>query len=258
MLAARVIRKKKFALVNFNDAAVVFLHDSNAIDWDELCRQALRFGLKPELAVLLAKGEQLVDGSVIPTFVSNRLQLGPWRSSLAWLSHGVAGPFSELGSTRTPTDRRRPTIRMWVTAIRLWQNRSQEGERLRDVLWSNLGRRIFRWQLKRVRSGRMPIWMGQIGRLLRPRCGAFCEVSPHLDDRASLQIGQLCKGLFTGGPMLQLTFSPRTGFGSGAVATVSPRSPSLWKSTSSRRMGCEMATRHASSSSQADSSGFPR
>lgn len=180
MLAARVIRKKKFALVNFNDAAVVLFHDSDAIDWEELCQQAFRFRLEPALAVLLAKGEQLVGGSVVPTFVRNQLQGGPWRSSLAWLSHRVADPFSELASKRTPARRRRLITRMWVTAFRLRQHRSQEGERLRGVLLSNFGRRIFHWQLKRIRSGRMATWMSQIGRLLRPRCGAFCEVCPHL------------------------------------------------------------------------------
>ncbi len=177
MLAARVVRKSKFALVNFNDAAVVLRHDGSSIDWVQLCEHATRFRLEPVLSVLLARGQVLAGEPVVPLQVWDQLQGGGWRRSLSRLSGRIANPVLELGSSRGPADNPHLASRLWVGAVRLRQHRSEHFERVGDVLAARIGRNVYRRQLRQVRAGS---GHPRLGRNLRPRCGAFCEISPHL------------------------------------------------------------------------------
>jgi len=177
MLAARAERKARFALVNFNDAAVILDTDGARLDWDMVAVTAEASRLKATLAVVLGRAQRVLGRSVVPAEV--------W----SWLTRGTGLPRAvteRVASTGVAPGVLRTwsvdnfTVRAWRAMVLFRQRGRPEGQSLSSNALIRAQRRILDRQVKAIRSGRPPSWRDRPLTTLRTRSGAMCEVAPHL------------------------------------------------------------------------------
>ena len=174
MLSARVERKRKFALVNVNDAAAVVRHSGADFDWDYVFNAARRFDLADTLAIVL---ERAVDqpGVELPQ---------QWRSGLVdhdirtlRLGRLIATDDLTFGLSRSRSARRRR--RLWLLALRRKQFKRED----QTLAARGIGRvqeRLLRNQLRHLHAGGAPRRWDPAASRMRTRVGTFCEIAPSM------------------------------------------------------------------------------
>jgi hypothetical protein len=175
MLAARVERKRAFALVNVNDAAVILARDGATLDWDHVVTSARAARLGATLRVILWHAEEVLQRSVVPEAA---------HTALAATS---ALPYRLGRQTADAHMRPSGTSRSDRMAERAWRLDLRRRAALREdtpTVWSRTVRHLQRSILKR-QMGSGGGGMGgrtasRVATRARTRVGALCEVAPHL------------------------------------------------------------------------------
>lgn len=175
MLAARIERKRVFALVNLNDAAIVLTDTGRQLDWDHVVDGARAAGLGVTLAVVLELAAPMLPSPVVPNDVPAAL-VGSQRSSHA-LAQRAAAIDTHL---RTPTRAQRAIKRLWLADVDLRRARRHDTPNQWSRLALRLQRPILKNQVRRAQGGRPGGGVDRIATRLRTRSGALCEVAPHL------------------------------------------------------------------------------
>jgi hypothetical protein len=173
MLAARVERKRAFARVNANDAAIIVSSSRGRLDWDYVERHASRARLGVTLLTILAEAERVAGEDLVPATV--RSGLAGTALAMRFVSRRTAAAEMTLGQ-RSVSER--AARRVWLADLR----RRELGRSHSPARWSRpvlrIQRRILHRQLGTEPSGAAMRLLGRIGARLRTRTGAFCEVAP--------------------------------------------------------------------------------
>jgi hypothetical protein len=201
MLAARVARKRQFALVNYNDAAVI-LTEEPSLDWELVTRSARAGGLQSVLSVVLERAEEIAGRPVVPLQAWRELDRTPADRAARRLAGAASDPSARLiaGESRLGKLEVRVRGRLLTgpAAVRLARAGVAPGK------WSSARRRLelalYRRQLGRVTaSGAAVSVVDRAARWVRPRCGSLCEVVPRLAATGS------CLALLGGRPWRDAT-----------------------------------------------------
>ncbi len=182
MLAARVVRKRQFAFVNYNDAAVV-LTEEPGLDWDLVTHSARAGGLQSVLSVVLDRAEEIVGRPVVPPSAWGNLDRRRTDRAAHVLTRAVSDPSERLSAedSRISQVAVRMRRRLWTgpADVRLARAGVAPGR------WKSARRRLelalYRRQLARATDPGVSVSVvDRAARWLRPHCGSLCEVVPGL------------------------------------------------------------------------------
>ncbi|MET0831463.1 MAG: nucleotidyltransferase family protein [Acidimicrobiia bacterium] len=182
MLAARAVRKRQFAFVNFNDAAVI-LTEEPGLDWDLVTHSARAGGLQSVLSVVLERAEEIARRPVVPPHVWRNLDQTRTDRAAHRLARAASDPSARLIATESRIGKMAVNMqrRLWTRPadVRLARAGVAPG------MWSSARRRLelalYRRQLDRTTApGASISVVDRAARWLRPRCGSLCEVVPAL------------------------------------------------------------------------------
>jgi Uncharacterised nucleotidyltransferase len=187
MLAARVVRKRQFAFINYNDAAVI-LTEEPGLDWDVVTDSARAGGLQSVLSVVLARAEEIVGRPVVPPHAWRNLDRTRTDRAARRLAWAVSDPSGKLSADESRIGKMAVGMRR-----RLWTGPADMRLARAGVApgkWSSVRRRLelalYTRQLSRATApGASVSVVDRAARWFRPRCGSLCEVVPGLAATAS-------------------------------------------------------------------------
>ena len=183
MLAVRVERKRKFSLVNYNDAATILQTDGPSLDWESVAMNARAAGVGATLAVILRHAEALIAGSAVPQEAWPALVRSPADRLLSRLACAHATrdtSVTEHGRRRHTRSVNTVPDRVWRLWVRLGRGDRRAGSSIGSLAIQRVQQQILDRQLSALGSNRIPAGVHRALAGFRTRCGALCEVAPHL------------------------------------------------------------------------------
>ncbi len=176
MLAARVESKRQFGLVNVNDAAVILDSDGMNLDWDLVGAAASTAGLHTTLAVILVRAEALLDRSVVPHSVMQRLKRSSSRIG-RMLTRRVADATVALEPVRRPSVDAL-ALGAWKAGGLVRHLRRPHAPSLTSNALLAVEKRVLTKELAALRRGPAVSPALRIAASTRRRSGVICEIAP--------------------------------------------------------------------------------
>ena len=179
MVAARVVRKRQFDFVNYNDVAVILREEGASLDWDLVTRIAGDVGVGSVLARLLVGTAHGLGPRPFPPAVWKELARHPLDRAIKPLTARVSDPTTRF--INSPSTRRDLRTAAWRGALRVRQVAAGVEPNPLAKIRRRAEHNLYVRQLRRIaKADAKSSVIGRIGRWLRPRCGALCEVDPAL------------------------------------------------------------------------------